>query len=125
MRTPAKCGQDIMIPPLGAQHREVSQCRFRTGQDNGVGFARDRLAGRDETQIDIGFSTQGIQIIEIADPRQHRNGDDDAMARRLSPIEYDGVFCRKSRRAGQPGHDAERSPSRTLLDKAQTVVEQR
>ena len=78
MRVPAAClGQNIDVPALGAQHRQIAESRFGAGNNDGVGIQRDGLAGRHEIDGDARLRAQGIEVVEIGDMRQHGHGNMD------------------------------------------------
>ena len=68
MRPGTECSDNIVIPPFPAKHGEIHQSGLGTGEYDGVAFAGNGLPGRNETKIDVFLRSQGIEIVEIADP---------------------------------------------------------
>ncbi|CAB5603692.1 Uncharacterised protein [Pseudomonas aeruginosa] len=68
----AQVTEDRLVPATLAQRREVGAHALRAGQDDQV-RRRQRLAGADEAQLDLGVQAQRIEIGVVADPRQHRH----------------------------------------------------
>ena len=63
-------GGDIDIPALPAQEFQIGDGRFRAGQDDEAGIARDGLARLHHDELDAGFELQRVEIVEIGDAGQ-------------------------------------------------------
>ena len=68
-------GLQVNIPSLLEEEGEIANCGFRSRQDHHIGIARKRLAGRHEPDLHVRLLGEGIEIVEIGDPGDDRNGD--------------------------------------------------
>ena len=91
-------------PPRAAP--PVGDRRLRSGQDDQVGVAGKRVARRDEQHGHIRLGDQRIEVVEVGDARQPRDGDADRLPTRCCrtiSIENDGVLGRQSRAGSNHG----------------------
>ena len=72
MAAAAMMRQEIDLPALRAQEREVAAGRFRAGQDDEFCITRDGFARTHHHEIDTGLELQRIEVVEIGDPRQRQ-----------------------------------------------------
>ena len=110
-----------MVPPLVPQHREVGQGRLGARENNRIRLSRNWLAGGNETDFHIRLGAQRIEIVEVADPRQHRHGNKNGTAFQSGLVQHDSVFCGQPRGTLQPWHDAEAAPAATVFDEAHAI----
>ena len=105
-----------MSQPLRAQECEIGDRRLAAGQDDQRGLGGNSLAGPHHHEPDLRLELQRIEIVEIGDARQHRDGDRHARARGgRRALQRRGVFRRQARGGGKERDEAERPPARALL----------
>src|SRR6185437_11490898 len=77
-----RMGVQIDIPALAAQYREIGARRLGTRQDHQIAHWQGP-SRHDEIELDAAFGAQRIEIVEIGDMGEERNGDrHGAVARR-------------------------------------------
>ena len=77
----AEMRDDVDIEARLAQRGEVGDGRLGARQDNEIGVARERLARPHPHELDARLGVERIEIVEIGDMRQQRNGDLDCALR--------------------------------------------
>src|SRR6185437_12030737 len=114
----AKMGNDIDVEARVTQRREIGDGRLRTGQDDEVGVARQRCARLHFDEIDRRLRIERVEIVEICDMRQQRNGNLDARIwlRWTLGRERERIFGRQQPRVGEKWNEAERLPAGRLGD---------
>ncbi len=117
---------NVVIPSLGAKKTQVGNRRFRTGYDDKSRFVRQPLPGGYEHDVQPRLCLERIEIVEICDPRQHRDGHDHLLfIPRRRALQHDRVFGRQQRDVPKPRHDSEATPPGEPIDRCDTVVEKR
>src|SRR4029077_4011352 len=69
--------ENVDVPALTAQRREIGERRLRSRQDDEVRVAGQRRSARDKRHLDRWLGTQGVEIVEIGYMRQEGYGDAD------------------------------------------------
>ena len=116
-------GPEIDVPALRPQEREVGAGGLRARDDHHRRVARDRLARENHVKPDTGLHLQGVEVVEIGDPRQGEAGDPGlAVTERL---QVERVLGRQQRGPGEPRKHPEALPSGPLGDHLVAVVEKR
>ena len=109
---------DVDVEAAFAQRRERRNRRLRARQDDEVDIAGQRRAGMNADQIDIRFRLQWIEIVEIGDLRQDRDGN--LELRVLAPlpgmIQRQRILGRQMPRLGKIGNEPQRRPAGRLHD---------
>ena len=119
--------EDVDIEARLAQRGEIGDGRLGARQDNEIGVARQRIARPHPHQLDGRLGVERIEIVEIGDMRQQRNGDLDGGSGLDRPrsLQREGILRRQQPRFGQEGDEAERLPAGGRRDKRHAVGEQR
>ena len=120
-------GPQVDVPAEFPQRREIGDGRLRSRQDDQRGVARHRLMRPEKDQIDAGFQSKRIEIVEVGDARIDQHGDaQPAVGAGDSTVLQDHrVFRRQSMRVGEERHQAQRLPACAVGDERHAVVEQR
>ena len=88
-------GGDVDVEAGGAQGAQVGERGLGAGEEDEVDVAGNRRSGADAQEIDVGLGREGVEVVEIGDVGQDRDGDaDPAAARRGGGLagERLGVF---------------------------------
>ncbi len=97
---------DVDVPALLAQCGEIGDGRLRPRQDDQVADG-EGAAALDHDEVDIGLGRQRIEIVEIGDMRQERDGNPDLAAapRVAGTNKIVGVFGGQGPRAVEERHE--------------------
>ena len=107
---------DVDVEAGVAQRVQARDGRLRARQDHEIDVARQRRAGMNADQIDIGLRLQRIEIVEIGDLRQDRHGDLQlgAFAPFRRMVERQRILGRQMPRVGKIRNEAQRRPAGRL-----------
>ena len=96
----AEVGGDVDVEAGGAEGGEVGDGGLRAGEEDEVGVAGEGRAGPDADEFDLRVGGERVEVVEVGDVREDRDGDADRAAGGGRP----GVRARASsagrRRAG-------------------------
>src|SRR5689334_2450442 len=117
---------NIDVPTLGAQLREISQGRLGARQDDEIGIAGERAAGRDHVERYIRFGGQGIEIVDSGDTAQHWYRELYGLVLRLLPggMQRSRILRRQLRGRREVGHDPQARQIAAAGDDGKPAIEE-
>src|SRR5438876_11574470 len=102
--------ENVDIPTLLSQEHEVGNRRLRSGKQNEDCIRRYRLPRLDQADRNSRLHAQRVEIVEIGDPRQMRNSNDDT-PRSLLAAQTEDILRRQVARLVEPWNDAQTRPA--------------
>ena len=120
-------GSNVDVKTGAAQRRKVCNGRFRARQNNERGIPGQRRRGPHPHQLDRRLGIERVEVIEIGNVRQDRNGNPHARLRFFGrgSIERERIFGGKHSCVSEEGNEAERFPACCLRDLCHAVCKQR
>ena len=123
---PPDMGGEIDIPALLPQVSEIGNGCLGAGENNQVRIARQRLTRRHHDEVHIRLGDQRVEIVEVGNMGQARNGNPDRPADRaaLPVLERHGIFLGKVSHRRQIRQHAEGTVPGPPGNHGEAVVEQ-
>ena len=120
---PSQGRRKVDVPALFTEMRKICDGRLAARQDDQIGLDWQGFSGRDDLQGHPGFLREGVEIVEIGDPVQVRDGDQKP-SRPPRSTQISGVLCRQPMRMGKPRDHAKTGPAGARFDQSVAVVKE-
>ncbi len=123
----AGVGDDVDGEAGGAQAARSAMVDFRAGEDDEVGVGGEDGACAKAEEVDGGLGVERVEVVEVGDVGQDRDGDAEAAAAAGvgGAGEGEGVLGGQAGGGVDVGHEAERGPAGAGGDQRHAVGEER